>query len=264
MSIVAIPHPLASADAVRFGRYGDVTRLAHARGVCRQRLYRETHALLARLADSVPGPLVEALQRRLDELQVHCQHLEERLGGGYTIDRDRLAAFAATAQAEGVSLPVARRLLAVLLARPLHPTAPSKRRLPSVARLGRLSAAAACKASAVLAVLDPLNRLLVEQGAADEIFFGKQACLMVIEQHSLAWLSGRLVGRRTGEEWAAKFRQLPRLRQTTQDGGSACRACGRWWTHTLKSGAIWRSWPCRWSAPGSTSSQPSTPSSPTR
>jgi hypothetical protein len=221
MSIVAIPPALASADAVLFGRYGDVTRLAQERGVCRQRLYREAHALLARLADAVPRPLVEALQRRLDELQAHCQHLEDRLSAGYAIDRGRLAAFAATAQAEGVSLPVARRLLAPLLARPLHPTAAPQRRLPSVARLGRLSAAAARKASAALAVLDPLSRPRVEQGAADEIFFGKKACLMAIEQHSLAWLCGRLVDRRTGEEWAAEFRQLPQLRQSTQDGGSA-------------------------------------------
>jgi hypothetical protein len=221
MSIVAIPAALASANAVLFGRYGAVSRLAHARGICRQRLYRETHAVLARLVDAVPRPLVEALQRRLDERHAHCRHLEGRLGEGYAIDRDRLAAFAATAQAEGVSLPVARRLLAPLLARPLAPTAPRQRRLPSVARLGRLSAAAARQAKAALAVLDPLSRPRVEQGAADEIFFGKKACLMAIEQHSLAWLSGRLVDRRTGEEWATEFRQLPRLRQTTQDGGSA-------------------------------------------
>src|SRR5262245_32040871 len=167
MSIVAIPPPLASADAVLFGRYGDVTRLAHERGVCRQRLYRETHALLAGLADAIPRPLFEALQRRLEELQAHCRQLECRLGDGYAIGRDRLAAFPPTAQAEGVSLPVARQLLAPLLARPLQPAAPRQRRLPSVARLGRLSAAAARQARAALAVLDPLSRPRVEQGAAD-------------------------------------------------------------------------------------------------
>jgi hypothetical protein len=221
MSIVAIPPPLASANAVLFGRYGDVTRLAEERGVCRQRLYRETQALLASLADAVPRPLLEALQRRLDELQAHCQQLEDRLDHGYRIDLDRLAAFAGTAQAEGVSLPVARRLLAPLLARPLCPAPPNQRRLPSVARLGRLSVAAARKASAALTVLDPLSRPRVQQGAADEIFFGTKACLMAIEQHSLAWLCGRLVERRTGEAWATEFRHLPQLQQTTQDGGSA-------------------------------------------
>jgi hypothetical protein len=43
---------------------------------------------------------------------------------------------------------------------------------------------------------------------------------MVVEQHSLCWLSGRLAESRNGEEWAKEFRQLPQLRQTTQDGGS--------------------------------------------
>jgi hypothetical protein len=218
MSIVAIPPPLASAHAVLFGRYGEVSRLAQERGVCRQTLYRETHAVLDTLADAVPRHLVEPLWHRLDELQAHCQRLEGRRDDGYAVDTDRLAAFAATAQAEGVSLPVARRLLAVLLARPLGPT---PRRLPSVARLGRLSRAAARKATAALAVLDPLSRERVEQAAADEIFFGRTPCLMVVEQRSLAWISGRLVDRRTGAEWASEFRKLPQLRQTTQDGGSA-------------------------------------------
>ena len=60
----------------------------------------------------------------------------------------------------------------------------------------------------------------MEQAAADEIFFGKKPCLMVVEQHSLCWVSGRLADSRSGVEWAKEFRQLPHLRQTTQDGGS--------------------------------------------
>ena len=44
---------------------------------------------------------------------------------------------------------------------------------------------------------------------------------MVVEHHSLCWLSGRLTEQRTGEEWAKAFGQLPHLRQTTQDGGTA-------------------------------------------
>ena len=221
MSIVAIPPQLASANAVLFGRYGDVTRLARQLGVCRQSLYRDTHALLESLTDAVPRHLVEPLRQRLDELHAHGQQLQERLDDAYGINADRLAAFAATAQAEGVSLPVARRLLAPLLAWPLNSTAPQRRRLPSVARLGRLSRAAARKAAALLPVLDAFSRDRVAQAAADEIFFGKKPCLMVIEQRSLAWVSGRLADRRTGEEWACEFRHLPNLRQTTQDGGTA-------------------------------------------
>jgi hypothetical protein len=60
----------------------------------------------------------------------------------------------------------------------------------------------------------------VEQAAPDEILFGKQPCLMVVEQHSLCWVSGRLAERRDGGEWAKEFQQLPNLRQATQDGGT--------------------------------------------
>jgi hypothetical protein len=71
-----------------------------------------------------------------------------------------------------------------------------------------------------LQVLDPLSRSGVQQVAPDEIFFGNKPCLMVVEQHSLCWLSGRLAARRDGSEWAQEFRQLPNLRQATQDGGT--------------------------------------------
>jgi hypothetical protein len=71
-----------------------------------------------------------------------------------------------------------------------------------------------------LQVLDPISRAGVQQAAPDEIFFGKKPCLMIVEQHSLCWVSGRLAPRRDGSEWAQEFRQLPNLRQATQDGGT--------------------------------------------
>src|SRR5439155_13046236 len=123
---------------------------------------------------------------------------------------DHLACFAATAQAEGVSLPVARRLL-----RPLLPQRP-----PSVAQLGRWAHAAAQQADALLPVLDAVARPRVEQAAADEIFFGRRPCLMVVEQHSLCWLTGRLADNRNGDTWAEEFRGLPNLQQVTRDGGT--------------------------------------------
>jgi hypothetical protein len=89
-----------------------------------------------------------------------------------------------------------------------------------VAQLGRWSQQAARRATALLEVLDEVSRPRVEQAAPDEIFFGKKPCLMVVEQHSLCWVSGRLAPRRDGLEWAKEFRQLPNLRQATQDGGT--------------------------------------------
>jgi hypothetical protein len=92
---------------------------------------------------------------------------------------------------------------------------------PAVPTLGRMTRAAARKATALLDALDAASRSCAEQVAADEIFFGRTPCLMVVEQHSLCWLSGRLTAQRTGEAWAQELGNLPRLRQTTQDGGTA-------------------------------------------
>jgi len=46
---------------------------------------------------------------------------------------------------------------------------------------------------------------------------------MVVEQHSLCWLSGRLAEKRDGQEWAQEFRQLPNLVQLTRDGGTGLK-----------------------------------------
>jgi hypothetical protein len=126
------------------------------------------------------------------------------------LDTDHFTCFAATAQAEGVSLPVARRLLG-----PLLPQRP-----PSVAQLGRWSHAAAQQAAALLPILDAVARPRVQQAAADEIFFGPRPCLMVVEQHRLCWLTGRLADNRNGDTWAEEFRRLPNLQQVTRDGGT--------------------------------------------
>src|SRR5262249_47185928 len=82
---------------------------------------------------------LDALRAHLTELQALCDH-------AVLLDDDGLAAFASTAQAEGVSLPVARRLLAPLLAKSAAALTP---RLPSVAQLGRWSQDAARRAAAL-------------------------------------------------------------------------------------------------------------------
>jgi hypothetical protein len=214
------PVRIANAAAVLDGPHGDVTRRAHLQGLSRQALYRDTarvrHALQQHDA---PSPL-QPLREQLDTLRGHLSELQEQLDTAVVLDDDRLADFASTAQAEGVRLPVARRLLTPLLVKPFAAGVASKKRLPSVAQLGRWSRDAARRAAPLLEVLDDFSRPRVEQAAPDEIFFGKKPCLMVVEQHSLCWVSGRLAERRSGEEWAKEFRQLPHLRQATQDGGT--------------------------------------------
>ena len=201
---------IANAAAVLDGPYGAVTRHAARSGISRQALYRDT----LRVVQAVDGSCYRQQQHQLsqdnDRLRAQRDHLQQQLQHAIVLDVDQLARFAATAQAEGVSLPVARRLLLPLL----------KQDTPSVAQLGRCSHAAAHKAEASLAVLDDVVRPQVEQVAADEIFFGRRACLMVVEQQSLCWLSGRLADDRNGETWAEEFRRLPNLKQVTRDGGS--------------------------------------------
>jgi len=214
------PHlRIANAAAVLDGPHGDITRRALQHGLSRQALYRDTDRVLQALDAPHADQQLRELRAQIAALRAQITALQAALGAAVTPDEDRLAAFASTAQAEGVSLPVARRLLVPLLAKPdAGGSAPPK--LPSVAQLGRWSRAAAVRAAPLLAVLDEFSRPCVGQAASDEIFFGKKPCLMVVEHHSLCWVSGRLAPRRDGTEWAKEFRQLPNLRQTTQDGGT--------------------------------------------
>jgi len=211
MSILAFLSPLASACAVFFGNHGAVAAAARQRATSRQALYREADRVAQAVDGSASHAQLTSLCAERDALRQRVVDLEARLTRPLDLTDDHLAHFAAKAQAEGVSLPLARRLLAVFL----------RDQTPSVPTLGRLSRAAARRSSALLPVLDQASRPRVAQAAADEIFFGPKPCLMLIEQHSLCWLSGRLTARRTGEEWAKEFAALPHLQQTSQDGGTA-------------------------------------------
>jgi hypothetical protein len=73
---------------------------------------------------------------------------------------EKQAEVACVAQAEGVSLPVARRILQVLL--------PPKTR--GVSTLGRATAEAGSQAGRLLEVLDGAAQPHVTQATADEIF----------------------------------------------------------------------------------------------
>jgi hypothetical protein len=156
-----IPQRIASAFAVLCGRYGDVTTMARKRGQSRQSLYREAE----RVTDAAEGT---AAQARIDELQLQLarrqsevQSLQERLSHAIEITRDKQDEFAAVAQAEGVSLSVARRLLRVV---------EGSRSTPGVATLGRATLEAGKRAAPLLQVLDEAARPEVTQGTADEIF----------------------------------------------------------------------------------------------
>src|ERR1044072_7959725 len=100
---------IANPAAVLEGPYGAVTRQAALCGTSRQTLYRHAPHVLQAVAG-------DAAQRRLDALQDECDRLradrtarQRHLRQAVVFDCERLACFAATAQAEGVSLAVVRR-----------------------------------------------------------------------------------------------------------------------------------------------------------
>ena len=157
-----IPQRIASAFAVLCGRYGDVTKMARDRERSRQSLYREAE----QVADAVGGAAAQArideLQQQLAEQRAEIRVLRERLEHAVEITPDKQHEFATVAQAEGVSLSVARRLLRVVSG-PRSPRA--------VATLGRATLEAAKQAGPLLKVLDEAARPAVKQGTADEIFW---------------------------------------------------------------------------------------------
>jgi len=201
---------IANTAAVLDGPYGAVTRQAQHSGTSRQALYRDAPRVLKAVDGADQRQQFQDLTQDNHRLRTECDRLQQQLQLAVVLDDDRLACFATTAQAEGVSLPVARRLLRPVLSG----------RLPSVAKLGRWTHAAAQRAEALLTVLDAAARPRAEQVAADEIFFGRKPCLMVVEQHSLCWLTGRLADDRNGETWATELRCLPKLQQVTRDAGT--------------------------------------------
>jgi hypothetical protein len=160
----SIPQRIAGAFAVFCGQYGDITKMAQDREQSRQSLYREAQ----QVADAVDGSAAQAqideLQRDLAQRRAEVQVLKERLKLAVEITPDKQHEFAAVAQAEGVSLSVARRLLRVV---------EGSRSTPSVPTLGRATLQAGVRAGGLLKVLDEAARPEVKQGTADEIFLAE-------------------------------------------------------------------------------------------
>jgi hypothetical protein len=151
---------LSNAWTVLCGAHGQVTRQADLQGQSRQALYRDADAVVTALDGSEARARSERLEARIAEGAARIEQLEADRRRSVAITAEVQAAFAATAQAEGVSLPVARRLLAVLLGA----TA------PSVATLGRFSRDAARRSTRLLEVLDAGAASRVTRVTADEIF----------------------------------------------------------------------------------------------
>jgi hypothetical protein len=156
-----IPQRIAGAFAVLRGRYGDITQMAKDREQSRQSLYREADRVVEAVDGAAARTRIDDLQRQLADQRAEVRALQGRLEHATEITPDKQHEFAAVAQAEGVSLSVARRLLRVV---------EGSRSTPSVPTLGRATLEAGRRAGALLGVLDEAARPRVEQAAADEIF----------------------------------------------------------------------------------------------
>jgi hypothetical protein len=162
IAMATISQRIASAFAVLRGRYGEITAMAREREQSRQSLYRESEKVVEAVEGSVPQARIDELRRQLADSQAEVQSLHRRLKHAVEITRDVQDQFACVAQAEGVSLSVARRLLLVVAGSVL---------IPSIPTLGRATRRAGERAGPLLEVLDEAARPKVEQAAADEIFW---------------------------------------------------------------------------------------------
>src|SRR6202011_2431685 len=97
MGMVVPPQRIASAYFVVFGKYGDVSRYAEERGVCRQWVYREANWLRDCLATS--HEKIAALEQRVREGEQQKAELEQRLALSVVVDEDKQAQLAAVGQA---------------------------------------------------------------------------------------------------------------------------------------------------------------------
>ena len=159
-----IPQRIASAFAVLCGQYGDVTQMARGREQSRQSLYREADQVAEAVEGAVAQARIDELQRQLAGHRAEVRAFQGRLRHAVEITPEKQHEFATVAQAEGVSLSVARRLLRVM-------TGPRHGR--GVATLGRATLEAGRHAGPLLEVLDEATRPEVKQGTADEIFLGR-------------------------------------------------------------------------------------------
>ena len=158
--IAAIPRRLANAFVVLFGQHGKISGEARQTGQTRQSMYRDAQSVVEQVDDSRAEMEIDYLRQQLAQERARADVLAARLERAVEPSEELAARFASTAQAEGVSLPVARRLLSVVMGR----------RTPSISSLGRKTAKVAEQSTRLLAVLDAKVRPQVRQAAADEIF----------------------------------------------------------------------------------------------
>jgi hypothetical protein len=207
MDMVLLRQRIASAFHHTSGERGSITKQAKSRGVSRQSIYRQSHWVHKQLLAPDWQKERLALQQRVRELEERVAQMEQQSADRVVLDADKQAEFASVGQGVGISLPIARTLLAVLLV---------NKRVPSVAKLGRWTKAAGERSGRALAVFDEVAQPKVREAIVDEIYT-KKAVLMTVEPESMCWMGGRLSEHVNGEAWQAELARLPNLEGVTPE-----------------------------------------------
>ena len=118
MSFTSLPQPWVNAAAV-FLRLRLVSRYAELSGQNREAIYRDAHRIKQRLEEGESRR--SELQSQVEKLAAENAGLRQRAEQNPFTDPNQVAQYAAQAQAEGVSLPVAQRLLKILQQTRPHP-----------------------------------------------------------------------------------------------------------------------------------------------
>ena len=108
MSFGSLPQRWVNA-AVVFVHQRLVSQYAEQSQQNREAIYRDARRVKQQLEES--ESLQTKLQNRVENLQTEIGQLKEQAEYNPFVDPDKVAQYAAQAQAEGVSLPVAQRLL---------------------------------------------------------------------------------------------------------------------------------------------------------
>jgi hypothetical protein len=113
MNFTLLPNRWVNA-AVVFVQQRAVSRHARETEQSRETIYRDARRVAQELQEGQRER--RTLERRNQELEAENVRLRQQAGANPFEDQDKVFEFAATAQAEGVSLPVAQRLLTILQA----------------------------------------------------------------------------------------------------------------------------------------------------
>jgi hypothetical protein len=212
MTTLSVLTWIGNAAAVLTGPWGAVTAQTQQAGCSRQTAYTHAHRVQQAIAETQGGgPSRAHLRADCHRLQHENQQLWDAWADSVPFGSPQQRRFAVTAAALGLSLRQTRALLACVL--------PADG-CPSRATLDRWVAAAAARASQVLASLDRACQPLVETLCLDEIFCHRQPVLMGVEPHSLAWVLGQRASDRSGATWHHALHAWPHLAYVAADNGT--------------------------------------------